>query len=191
MPRDIVGHLGVRYDYAAQGLTGLMGIQVDPAYGRRIKDERIYIRVANLSNHPVTVDPGESVFNIEFRQMKGEILEDLTKKRSTWDRLVKSVNQYPDARSSYVTRVQHDLDAKVENVRQGLQPVVMFGVFLVAATLLSVAIAVILTLEDIDPIKTPPWVTNWGWVFMMVSIGASGLFTAAIGVITAWHFYKR
>ena len=30
MPGDLVGKLGLRFNYATQGLTGLMGIQVDP-----------------------------------------------------------------------------------------------------------------------------------------------------------------
>ena len=40
MPGDLVGKLGIRFDYATQGLTGLMGIQVDPYFGRGHDDER-------------------------------------------------------------------------------------------------------------------------------------------------------
>ena len=34
MPVDLVGKIGIRLDYALKGLTGLMGIQVDPRYGQ-------------------------------------------------------------------------------------------------------------------------------------------------------------
>ena len=34
MPNDLVGKIGIRLQYALQGLTGLMGIQVDPGYGQ-------------------------------------------------------------------------------------------------------------------------------------------------------------
>ena len=50
MPADLVGKIGVRFDYASLGLTGLMGIQVDPFFGWGHDDERLYVRVANLGN---------------------------------------------------------------------------------------------------------------------------------------------
>ena len=31
MPGDLVGKIGIRFNYASLGLTGLMGIQVDPS----------------------------------------------------------------------------------------------------------------------------------------------------------------
>lgn len=39
MPDNLVGKLGIRLNYAIQGLTGLMGIQVDPNYGQDVDDE--------------------------------------------------------------------------------------------------------------------------------------------------------
>ena len=40
MPADLVGKIGIRFNHAALGLTGLMGIQVDPNYGQGKKAER-------------------------------------------------------------------------------------------------------------------------------------------------------
>ena len=46
MPGDLSGKVGVRLDFAAFGLVGLMGIQVDPYYGCGSEnDERLYFRV--------------------------------------------------------------------------------------------------------------------------------------------------
>ena len=55
MPGDLVGKIGIRFDYASIGLTGLMGIQVDPLFGRDLDKERLYVRVANLGNAPISI----------------------------------------------------------------------------------------------------------------------------------------
>lgn len=199
MPNDIVGHLGIRYDYAVQGLTKLMGIQVDPAYGRGVTDERLYLRVANLGNQDVKVRPGDAIFNVEFRKLVGDIDDSILVRRPMWERLEKTLLQRPNPSESYIAQARNELkegmeDVKsqyehdMEQVRQGLQPVVMFGVFLVAATLLSVAISVILNLREIPEVDVPSWVTNWGWIIIVASLGTSGVFTAAVGALTAWHF---
>ena len=58
MPPDLVGKIGIRLEFALLGLTGLMGIQVDPLYGHDKKRERLYIRVANFGNAPIRLSPG-------------------------------------------------------------------------------------------------------------------------------------
>ena len=61
MPNDLVGKIGIRLEYALKGLTGLMGIQVDPCYGQERSGERLYIRVVNLgerTNQDITVCAG-------------------------------------------------------------------------------------------------------------------------------------
>ena len=75
-----------------------------------------------------------------------------------------------------MTRVEQDLKvqgqaletrlhSEIENIRQSLQPVVMFGVFLVAVTILGVAFALILGVRGTPEIEVPSWVTDWGWIF--------------------------
>ena len=45
MPGDLLGKIGIRFDQTTQGLTGLMGIQVDPLFGSEQDDERLFVRV--------------------------------------------------------------------------------------------------------------------------------------------------
>ena len=90
MPADLVGHLGIRLDFAAKGITGLMGIQVDPYYGLDYEDERLYIKVANFGNEDVKICPGATVFNIEFSVVNNAEKPDPPKGK-TWDRLVKEL----------------------------------------------------------------------------------------------------
>ena len=48
-----------------------MGIQVDPYYGSDHDDERLYFRVANMSNEPIRLQRTDRVFNIEFHDVAG------------------------------------------------------------------------------------------------------------------------
>ena len=92
MPPDLVGRLGVRLDFASRGLTGLMGIQVDPYYGTDSLDERLFIKVANFGNETVEVSAGDAVFNIEFSEVVGAAKPD-PPKRPTWDRLLEELGR--------------------------------------------------------------------------------------------------
>jgi len=181
MPDNLVGKLGIRLKYALQGLTGLMGIQVDPHYGQGMDDERLFIRVVNLGNESVRLLPGDPVFTFEVHTVDGDIKLPSPPRGSTWDRLQHELANQTEASWTYVTRVQSDLAAEVEDVRNSLQPVVMFGVFLVAVTILGVAIALILNVRDIPNIGVPGWVTNWGWILLLVTLSLATLATAFVG----------
>ena len=73
MPADLLGKIGIRLKYAHQGLTGLMGIQVDPLYGRDKPAERLYIRVANFGNETIQLSPGDQVFTFELHEVTGNV----------------------------------------------------------------------------------------------------------------------
>ncbi len=87
MPGDLVGKIGIRFKYACQGLTGLMGIQVDPFYGRGRGNERLYIRVANLGNYSILIPLSAEVFTFELHQVIGEVRELSTPRVSMWHRI--------------------------------------------------------------------------------------------------------
>ena len=73
MPPDLVGKIGIRLQFAHLGLTGLMGIQVDPLFGHDKKRERLYIRVANFGNDPIRLSEGDGVFTFELHEVKGHV----------------------------------------------------------------------------------------------------------------------
>jgi deoxycytidine triphosphate deaminase len=193
MPKDLVGHQGIRFDYAVQGLTGLMGIQVDPLYGANVDDERLYLRFANLSNAVVEVVPGEAVFNIEFQMVQGDVDREYLDKRHgqrqrTWDRIQVKIAGQPNPGWSYTTRVEEDLRAQVDRVEKIFQPVLMFGVFLVAATMLGVALAILLSIRTDNVGNIPHWVTNWMWALLLTTLSLSALAVTVIGAATALRF---
>lgn len=177
MPSDLVGKLGIRLDYASKGLTGLMGIQVDPYYGQNHDNERLYIKVANFGNDTVRISPEDPVFNIEFSTVVGA---DNSEKTSTWKRIKDSLANQEHIDWTYMTRVQTDaqgiesrVSRDIDSIREGPQSVVMFGVFLVAITILGVMMTLILSVDS-----APNWVAEWGWIALM-----SLFFVAVLAIV--------
>ena len=180
MPGDLVGKLGIRLDYAAKGLTGLMGFQVDPYYGQDRCEERLYIRVANFGNESIRFRASAPVFSIEFSEIRNSTKPSSTK-ISTWDRLIEVIKDEESSNWNYTTKVSNelrkDLTRAINGVRDYQQPVVFFGVFLVAITILSVMVGLILDVRD-----APNWVTNTGWIALMILFFVAA--AAIVGFVT-------
>ena len=206
MPNDLVGKIGIRIQYALKGLTGLMGIQVDPCYGQQRDGERLYIRVANLGNEPIKVLPGDGVFTFEVHQLAEPIDCSAFTKDPTWEVLKRGLADQDDASWSYATRIndesvglgrrleeeanereerhQNRFEVEISRIRDYIQPVVMFGIFLVAVTILGVSTATIVSLRNVEGAAVPPWVTEWGWALLLITLAGAVLATSAVAVLT-------
>lgn len=187
MPGDLVGKLGIRLYYASKGLTGLMGIQVDPFYGRDDTKkgctyERLYIKVANFGNETVRFSRTETVFNIEFSEVKKA---KYLPKTPTWDRIKESLANQENSDWTYMTRVNHNAKEDVNSVRQSQQSVVLFGVFLVSITILVAMLALIFSVEN-----APNWVTDWGWKLLIGLFIMAALSISFFVVVTGLAFLK-
>ena len=189
MPTDLVGKIGIRLKYAHQGLAGLMGIQVDPLYGRDKPAERLYIRVANFGNEAIQLSPGDEIFTFELHQLMGKFPP--RKKKSTWLRMRDELRYQSNSSWSYVTRVERDLSSETENLRNYLQPLVMFGIFLIAVTILGVALMVIVTGSDMPEKEVPAWVRSWGWKVLLGTINFAAFATGLVGIVTVADAFKR
>ena len=195
MPPDVAGRLGIRFDFAARGLTSLMGIQVDPLYGRDEGEDRIFLRVANLSDASIRLPPGAAAFNIEFELVAGQ--PQRGPRTPTWTRLIRAVDNSKTGGSwTYMTTLQEGLESglrdvnaelgrEMSRVRENLLPVVMFGVFLVAITILAVVVGTIISLRETPSAQVPPWVTDWAWGLVLFTLSVAGIVTAGIGGIAS------
>ena len=182
MPCNLVGKIGIRLDHAQQGITGLMGIQVDPLYGHDKPDERLFIRVANLGNESIRLSPYEQVFTFEVHTVKGEVEGPPEGRECSWTRITRVLSNQRNSSWTYVTRVRSDLSVETRRVQDTFQPVVLFGVFLVAATILGVVISLILSVRDTPELQVPAWVTDWGWGLLIGALFIATIATAWIGV---------
>ena len=202
MPGDLVGKIGIRFDYASIGLTGLMGIQVDPLFGRDLDKERLYVRVANLGNAPISIPLCAEVFTLELHEVSGNVPEPSRARIPMWHRIQENLAGQQNPSWSYVTRVRSELSAQAtqldkrlesetKNIRDYLQPVVMFGIFLLAVTILGVSVSVILSVRDTPTVAVPSWVTSWGWILLLSTLSIATVSTAAMGVVIVWRLLNR
>ena len=200
MPSDLVGKIGIRLEFALLGLTGLMGIQVDPLFGHDKDHERLYVRVANFGNAPIRLSTGDKVFTFELHKVVGHVPRE--SKEDSWPRIKRSLKDLDDASWSYVTRVddnvatqgkalQKQLSAETENLRQHLQPVVMFGIFLVAVTILGVVVSIILNVRASDTFEIPSWATLVGWIILLFTLSFACIFTAVMGALMINRLWKN
>ena len=199
MPSDLVGKIGIRLEFALLGLTGLMGIQVDPHFGHDKEQERLYIRVANFGNEPIKLLPGSKVFTFELHKVMGHVPK-FTKDES-WSRIKQSLKDLGDASWSYVTRVQSNVDnqgktlrrelsMETKSLREHLQPLVLFGIFLIAVAILGASLSVILNLRDNSIRPVPEWMTHWGWAILLITLSIATIATAWVGFVAGWRFLK-
>ena len=198
MPADLVGKIGIRLNYALLGLTGLMGIQVDPRYGCDKQKERLFIRVANFGNAPIRLSPGDMVFTFELHEVAGEVPEN--PRQDSWPRIKKQLAGLDNASWSYVTQVEDNFDkraeslkdqvsSEAESLRQHLQPVVLFGIFLVAVTILGVALALIMNVSDVYTTYVPRWVVTFGWVMFLITLCVACVATALMGAVMIYRLW--
>ena len=173
-----------------------MGIQVDPCYGRQRDGEHLYIRVANLGNETIKLLPGAPVFTLELHQLAEPIDCARFPKDPTWEVLKGGLSDQVDASWSYATRINDDSEARarqlekeadereerhqnrveveISRIRDYIQPVIMFGIFLVAVTILGISIATIVSLRNVEGAAVPPWVTDWGWALLLITLSWGG-----------------
>ena len=187
MPRDLVGKIGVRHKYASQGLIGLMGIQVDPYYGQNQDDERLYIRVSNVGSDNVRIPVSDEVFTFEIHSVLGYVPPRPEPRISMWLRLQETLAQQTFSSDSNISQVNADLmrlRSDVSGIRDYLQPLVMFGIFLIAITILGVALAVIVTGSDTPETYVPDWVRDWGWKVLLGTLSFGSVITGLVGLAT-------
>ena len=77
--------------------------------------------------------------------------------------------------------MDQDLSEQTDQIREYLQPLVLFGVFLVAVTILGVALSVILNLREPSDRHIPEWITDWGWILLLTTLSVGTLATAWVG----------
>ena len=190
MPRDLVGSIGIRFEYACRGLIGFMGIQVDPLYGNGQSDERLYIRVANVSSDDIVIDVEAEVFTLEFHIVVGNVPQRPEPREPMWYRIRDALDKLSSPSLSNASQIQGDLKnvekqlkKDIKGVKNYLQPLVMFGIFLIAVTILGVALTVIVSGSDIPEVYVPTWVRNWGWKVLLGTLSAAAVATSLMGMV--------
>ena len=88
---------------------------------------------------------------------------------------------------------------ETRNIRYYHLPLVMFGVFLLAVTILGVALSVIVNGSDIPEVYVPTWVREWGWKLLLGTLSFAAVTTGLVGLVMVGsmtfaavsYFFKR
>jgi deoxycytidine triphosphate deaminase len=200
---DISALIGPKFGLASQGLLVLQGMAAHPGYGRRERfgkwipkehGERLYFIVVNVGPDPVTLREGDTiaflqVFEVEPPVVKEPIknvgidgLSGLFRTDSAetdgglrYFRMVKDIQDKVDALDSKIDAAE----SKVDLVSNASNLIVLFGVFLVSATVLGVALTALIPLIEKF---SAPWNSLRGElsVALMAVYGLSVLISALV-----------
>ena len=197
MPSDLAGSIGIRFEYACRGLTGFMGIQVDPLYGQGQEEERLYIRVANVSSDDIVIPVGDEAFTLEFHLVVGNVPPRPEPREPMWYRIRDTLDNLSAPSLSNASQIQGDLKkvekqlkTDIKGVKNYLQPLVMFGIFLIAVTILGVALAVVLNVSRTESVDVPSWVITTGWILLLLTLSIACCITAFMGIVMIGRLSK-
>jgi deoxycytidine triphosphate deaminase len=145
MPKAIAGNITIKNRLAAEGLLLLSGGLIDPGYGHDEKDDgklgcRLFLHVANISQETIEIRPGsERIARIQFLRVCGpESADRVPIQASRW-------KGQKRASLGFLSELKELKDSSERN--RDLINYVIAGVgFVLLMTLLSVALAVILSL---------------------------------------------
>jgi deoxycytidine triphosphate deaminase len=152
MPDDLAANIAVQFRSALKGILVMGGLLVDPGY-----HGRLHFQLANLGDEDFTIVPGEtSVAAVQFLPVIGKVA--IEEKAPDSDALLKGLF-YDDAEdplpplaffSSTVTakdeiatvrEIAERQDSEVRATKLSTDQLVVFGVFLISASLLAGAVA--------------------------------------------------
>jgi len=150
MPRDLIGNMSVKADLARAGILALTGLIIDPGYGANRNDGRLHFPLANLGGKAVVLEPGKTrLASVQFLRLDAPATR--VSPRSAfagiWDRRGEHPSQLgfiKDLRDLEDTT--HKLETRLEQQARATDYLIAGGVVLLAVTLLSLAVAAILSL---------------------------------------------
>jgi deoxycytidine triphosphate deaminase len=140
LPHDLTGSVNVKFKYTQKGLLSLFGSRVDPGFDRKRGGRRLYLFVCNIGSTPVEIEPGETVFIVEFATVIGAVsvpewkdvnarIEQLCKQKvASGERQLGFLSDLGQLRNDY---------EKFKAEFRGLWHIYIFGILLLGVALIS------------------------------------------------------
>jgi deoxycytidine triphosphate deaminase len=169
---DISALIGPKFGLASKGLLVLQGMAAHPGYGREKQEgewvpkehgERLYFIVVNVGPDFVTLQEGETIAFLQIFEVEPPVTKEPVKNVGIdglsglfrtdsaradgglrYFRMVKDVQDKVDAIDTKVNYAENAVD-RVSNTSN---MIVVFGVFLVSATVLGVALTMLVSLIE-------------------------------------------
>jgi|HubBroStandDraft_4_1064222.scaffolds.fasta_scaffold34126_4 deoxycytidine triphosphate deaminase len=169
LPWDVSANIGIKFGYARRGILILTGLLVDPGFGLRRDgdswvakhDERLHFLAANVGPNEIVLLPGkEKIASIQFLYVSGNVLQKEVNSTEDMNREFFDPNNpaklglsffedMTELRSQFV-----EFRKRFEAVENGSKQIVMFGVYLLTASVLVAAFVVLLSMVSSGDLTT-------------------------------------
>ncbi len=210
MPWTLSANIGIKFGLARRGILTLTGLLVDPGFGMKKEngswvpkeDERIHFLLANLGSETVKLRPRkDKIASLQFfrvpeptkksevesgKNMQEEFFSDESSQQGGLV-FVKHIRNAMEEIDSFQTKLNNTI-TRVEVMEKGTNQVVMFGVYLLSASILVGAIAFILSILDSEKClssveklfqRLP---NNWPQTISLVAIIVAGVLIIKYGI---------
>lgn len=168
MPWDLAGNLGLRFRFAREGLSVLTGLLVDPGYGHTFDGKvwkpegaALHFFLVNIGADKISIrmgEEGDGVLSLQFLetkptdQLKGVSAPDdvapatalgVYREMGVLEKRLKKEKQKTKDKVGEIEKDLASLRAVVETTRSATENIVVFGVFLIAVTLIGVTATIL------------------------------------------------
>jgi deoxycytidine triphosphate deaminase len=168
MPWDLAGNLGLRFRFAREGLSVMTGLLVDPGYGFVRNGEgweaegaALHFFLVNIGAEKISIrlgEEGDGVLSLQFLETKAtqrrrEISAPndvapatalgVYREIGVLEKRLKKEKDKSKERFSELEQSVANLRAVVETTRSATENIVVFGVFLLAVTLIGVSATIL------------------------------------------------
>jgi deoxycytidine triphosphate deaminase len=160
LPWTVAGNIGIRNRFALRGLVVFTGLLVDPGFGREERSGRwkkaprpLHFGIMNIGDRRETVVVGETLAAIQFLKVAGPAEKRAVDGLGDSDPIARGFALLPEVAAlrermaeEAKKRAEEDvaLLQKIDGVEKQVTNVVVFGVFVVAATLFAAVLAILL-----------------------------------------------
>jgi deoxycytidine triphosphate deaminase len=190
VPWSLAIFISIKWSLARQGLLVLTGGFVNPGFGlvrsgrgwESADDERLHFYVVNVGDRERSLREGDTIASVTFARVapQGQLIP-----ADSTQRLIAESYGPTGALTGFgliaqLAEQRRDLKAieqRVGNIEGGLQPLVSFGVYVVAAALLGVVATALLQIVGTDSIRAAAAFVprNWSYTVDLALILAAAL----------------
>jgi deoxycytidine triphosphate deaminase len=220
MPWDLAANIGVRFHFARRGLLVFTGLLVDPGFGLESDgkdgwqpkaDERLEFFIANLGATPLEIrlgDGGDRVLSLQFFSVDEPTQKRLVTAPET-GLSTQALSVFRDVRGLERRLAKETNDRKsdsrrfdilLQGVRSATDQIVVFGVFLLAVTVIGVTLATLLqglasdnaakivkNLNDLDVSGTGPILICVAFLLLATVVTIGTVFAVVKSFAVLWQ----
>lgn len=191
LPHDVAGNISIKNRLAADGLTLLSGMLIDPGYGfdqpaDAEKGCRLYMHVANIGRDPIVLQPDrQQVARVQFLPVAGG--ESANRKDVPPSRWVEQTQ----ASLGFLAELKQ-LKEKTERASYRSEQVVLLGFIVLGASIVGITLSTILSITLNTKLmreihRNLPHTVSGKALLAALCVGVAGVLLAAAMILKRPH----